>query len=212
MRKVFWDDPYQTLLKTQITNVNENWLEFAKTIAYSFSGGQESDNAFINTQPIIDSKILGHTIIYQVAENHTFYTGQYVQMEIDWTRRFQLMRLHFAVELVLEFTNQILNIPKIKAHIAQNKARIDFLYQRNITHIFEQLLFQYDLIIDQNLSIKKGFIDEKAQKRYWEIKGFSKVPCGGPHVNTTSEVGAICLKRKNIGKGKERIEINLSNS
>ncbi|CZO41432.1 alanyl-tRNA synthetase [Legionella pneumophila] len=45
--------------------------------------------------------------------------------------------------------------------------------------------------------------------RYWEIEGFSKVSCGGTHVKSTAEVGYITLKRSNVGKGKERIEIYL---
>jgi len=44
---------------------------------------------------------------------------------------------------------------------------------------------------------------------YWEIDGFSKVPCGGTHVKSTAEVGLVKLKRVNIGSGKERIEIKL---
>lgn len=51
------------------------------------------------------------------------------------------------------------------------------------------------------------FADKGAEQRYWEITGFAKVPCGGTHIRHTGEVGKISLKRKNIGKGKERIEI-----
>jgi Ser-tRNA(Ala) deacylase AlaX len=36
------------------------------------------------------------------------------------------------------------------------------------------------------------------------------VRCGGTHLRNTSEVGAVALRRDNIGKGKERIEIRLS--
>lgn len=57
--------------------------------------------------------------------------------------------------------------------------------------------------------IHTGFSDEKSQMRYWEIEGFSKVSCGGTHVKSTAEVGYITLKRSNVGKGKERIEIYL---
>ena len=35
------------------------------------------------------------------------------------------------------------------------------------------------------------------------------VPCGGTHVRRTGEVGTIALKRRNPGKGKERIEIQV---
>jgi Ser-tRNA(Ala) deacylase AlaX len=45
MRKVFWDNPYQQSLTTIVSQVNGNEILFEKTIAYSFSGGQESDKA-----------------------------------------------------------------------------------------------------------------------------------------------------------------------
>jgi Ser-tRNA(Ala) deacylase AlaX len=45
--------------------------------------------------------------------------------------------------------------------------------------------------------------------RSWEVEGLARVPCGGTHLRTTGEVGALALKRRNVGKGKERIEILL---
>ncbi|MDO8656952.1 MAG: alanyl-tRNA editing protein, partial [Nanoarchaeota archaeon] len=44
---------------------------------------------------------------------------------------------------------------------------------------------------------------------WWWQCGEWKMPCGGTHPRTTGEIGALTLKRKNIGKGKERIEIFL---
>lgn len=43
----------------------------------------------------------------------------------------------------------------------------------------------------------------------WEIEGFAWVACGGTHLQTTGEIGEIRLRRKNVSKGKERIEIYL---
>ena len=50
-------------------------------------------------------------------------------------------------------------------------------------------------------------LDEQDEQRCWEVEGFARVPCGGTHLRRTGEVGVIDLKRKNIGHGKERIEI-----
>jgi Ser-tRNA(Ala) deacylase AlaX len=130
-------------------------------------------------------------------------------MEIDWPRRYKIMRLHFAAELILELVTRKLSIAKIGAHIAQHKARIDFIYPHNISAIFESLLTEYNEIIAQDRIIHTGFTDVEKQRRYWEIEGFSKVPCGGTHVKSTAEVGYVTLKRINVGKGKERIEIFL---
>lgn len=209
MRKVFWDNPYQYNLITRVSSVNVNRILFDETIAFSFSGGQESDKAYVNGINVLDSEIEGHLIFYTLPENHGLSVNDKVTMDIDWARRYKLMRLHFAAELVLELVTRKLGIEKIGAHIAETKARIDFIYDKNISPIFENLLIEYNEIIAKNLPIKTGYSDIKNQRRYWEIAGFSKVPCGGTHVKSTAEVGYVTLKRVNIGGGKERIEIRL---
>lgn len=209
MRKVFWDNPYQTMLNTTVALVLGNRILLEETIIFSFSGGQESDEATINGHQVMASEIEGHNIYYFLEEGHGLQTGDKVNIQINGARRHRLMRLHFAAELVLEIVSRKYHLDKIGAHIAENKARIDFLCQGNIVHHFEEVLLEYNDIIKQDYPIKTGFSDVKTQKRYWEISGFSKVACGGTHVKSTGEVGFIILKRKNIGQGKERIEITL---
>ena len=211
MRKVFWDNPYQQSLNTKVVSVNENRLLLEDTIAFSFSGGQESDKATINGLSVIHSEIDNNLIYYTLEEGHGLTAGKAVKMEIDWPRRYRLMRLHFAAELILELVTRKLQVEKIGAHIAENKARIDFFFDKNIAVYFEEILKEYNEIITKDLPIKKEFSDIENQRRYWEIEGFAKVPCGGTHVKSTAEVRIVSLKRKNVGGGKERIEITLVN-
>ncbi|TAL62232.1 MAG: alanyl-tRNA editing protein [Legionella sp.] len=209
MRKVFWDNPYLTHLETRVVSVEDNRLLFEETIAFSFSGGQESDKAYVNELAILQSEIVGNLIYYTLPDDHHLKPGDVVTMTIDWPRRYRLMRLHFAAELVLELVTQSLKLEKIGAHIAENKARIDFFCENNISFLFESLLGHYNSIIEKDLKITTGFSDSHTQRRFWEISGFSKVACGGTHVKSTAEVGLVALKRINIGSGKERIEIKL---
>ncbi len=209
MKKVFWDNPYQCNLTTSVASVSGNRILFEETIAFSFSGGQESDKAYVNGLPITNSEIDGNLIYYTLPDGHSLNRGDNVTMEIDWPRRYRLMRLHFAAELVLELVTRNLSIEKIGAHIAETKSRIDFFYANNISTALESLLIEYNEIIYQNALIKTGFSDIEKQIRYWEIEGFSRVPCGGTHVKSTAEVGLVTLKRVNLGREKERIEIRL---
>ena len=209
MQKVFWDDPYQRSLTTRVATVDDARVLFEDTIAFSFSGGQESDTAWVNGVPIIDSQIEGTMIYYTIEDDHGLVPGDTVTMEIDWPRRYQLMRSHFAAELILELITQKYKLKKIGAHIAETKSRIDVICDQNISSVFEDVLVGYNRIIEQDLPIKKDFSNPETQKRYWEIEGFSKVPCGGTHVKSTAEVGLVRLKRVNIGKSKERIKIRL---
>lgn len=209
MKKVFWENPYQRTLTTKISSVSGDRVLTEETIAFSFSGGQESDKATINDLPVIGSEIEGNLIYYTLETGHDLSPGDEITMEIDWPRRYRLMRLHFAAELILELVTQKLDLEKIGAHIAETKARIDFVFDKNISFIFEDILSEYNKIIERDEPIKTGYSDEENQRRFWKIDGFAEVPCGGTHVKSTGEVGFVTLKRVNIGAGKERIEISL---
>lgn len=210
MRKVFWDNPYQDTLITQIISVENNQVLFEETIVYSFSGGQESDTAYVNGIPILDSKMEKNLVYYTLPEGHGLSPGDKVTMTIDWPRRHKLMRLHFAAELVLEIVTQHFHLEKTGAHISETKARIDFIYNDDISSLFDFILTEYNKIINNDRKIETGFSDIENQRRFWKIEGFAQVPCGGTHVKSTAEVGLITLKRSRSGKSIERIEIKLA--
>ncbi len=209
MKKIFWQDPYQTELTTTVVSVEGTQVVFAETIAYSFAGGQESDKASVNGIPIIHSTMEGHLIRYQLPEQHGLVVGDTVLMIIDWNRRLKLMRLHFAAELILELVTQQYGFEKVGAHISESKSRIDFKSETSVAPLLPLLLEKYEAIIKADLPICKGYSDEVNQRRFWKIDGFAQVPCGGTHVRSTAEVGFVMLKREKPGKGLERIEIRL---
>lgn len=209
MKKVFWENPYQHTLDTKIVSLNGDEVLLESTIAYSLCGGQESDKAYINELPIISSRIEGNLIFYTLPPNHGLSEGDLVTMTIDWPRRYKLMRLHFAAELVLEIVTQKYHLEKVGAHIAETKSRIDFIYDGNISSFFDQILDEYNAIIKSDRIIQTGFSDIVTQRRFWRIEGFAEVPCGGTHVKSTGEIGFISLKRLHPGKSIERIEIRL---
>jgi Ser-tRNA(Ala) deacylase AlaX len=210
-KKVFWKDPYLTQLDTFLTSVKESDVTVEQTIFFAFSGGQESDHGTIADHRVLQARTEGKEIVYTLENGHGLKSGDQVKMKIDWDRRYKLMRLHFAAEIVLELVSQkVASIKKIGAHIAQDKARIDFEWDGNISKVLPDIQKEALRIIEANRDITSAFSDEEKEKRYWEIGGFAKVPCGGTHLRKTGEVGEIELKRKNPGKGKERIEIYVS--
>jgi Ser-tRNA(Ala) deacylase AlaX len=206
--KVFWQNPYLTTLETRVSSVNSNEITLEQTIFYAFSGGQESDAGTIGEKQILEARKEGKEIIYGLEGNHGLVTGESVTVKIDWERRYQLMRLHFAAELILELMyKHVPGVEKIGAHIAEDKARVDFALSENVSSFFPILQEEAQKLITANHTIISAFSNEEEQKRYWEIASFAQVPCGGTHLKQTGEIGNISLKRKNIGKSKERIEI-----
>lgn len=210
--KVFWQNSYLTELDTTVKTVSGNKITLKETIFYAFSGGQESDDGTICGHKVLEAKKDGKEIFYTLDESHGLNVGDPVKIMIDWDRRYKLMRLHFAAEVVLELVCQKFSgVVKVGAHIAQDKSRIDFEWDENISPFLPDLQQAAQNIIDSNQEIISAFSDESNERRCWKINEFSQVPCGGTHIKRTGEMGIIRLKRVNPGKGRERIEIYVSN-
>ena len=207
----FWVDPYQATQRTVVSAVSGTHVTLESTIFFALSGGQESDRGTIAGCPVLEARKDGGEIVYTLAPEHGLRPGQEVEVAIDWRRRYRIMRLHFAAEIVLELiVRELPEVERIGSHIAEDKSRIDFAWPENISPLLPRIAAAANAIIAEDLPIRKGFDDEANLRRYWEIDGFSRVSCGGTHVRSTAEIGPIRLKRNNIGRGKERVEIYLA--
>jgi Ser-tRNA(Ala) deacylase AlaX len=209
-RKVYWEDPYLARLETRIMSIDGASVTVERTILYPFSGGQERDHGRLGGREVLDARLDGREIVYTLENTEGLSVGDLVPMEIDWERRYALMRLHLAAELVLEAACRLLpSIEKIGAHIARDKARIDFLWPESLGSQLPGIRETVSRLVAEDREILSAFSDEVGERRYWEVKGFARVACGGTHLKRTGEIGAIRLRRDNIGRGKERIEIYL---
>lgn len=211
VRKVFWEDPYLTVLSTIVTRVDGNVITLRDTIAYAFSGGQQSDEGTINGFHILKAQKDGKEILYTIDALHHIKEGDTAVVKINWEKRYKIMKLHFAAEIILELVNQNFGNPqKTGANITSEKARIDFIWDNNISEMFPVLEAKAKELIAADKPIESGFSNEAEQIRYWKIEGFGQVACGGTHIKRTGEVGTLRLKRERQGKSKERIEIYLA--
>lgn len=207
--KLFWKDPYMQQCEACVTRVDGDIVNLDKTIAFAFSGGQESDYGTIGGFSIKESFKNGLDIDY-LLENHDLSVGDKVLVAIDFDRRYKMMRLHFCGDMVLQIIlTKYPNIIRIGAHVSADKVRMDFEFDQNISCMFEWLAAELKDIVARDYVITKGFKDESTQLRYWKIDDYDAAECGGTHVNSTKEIGEVKFKRKNLGAGKERIEIYL---
>ena len=211
VEKLFWDDAYRCECDTRVRQVDGPQVRLEATVFFAFAGGQESDHGHIGGFAVERAETDGCDIVYTLPPDHGLALGEQVTVQIDWQRRYRLMRLHFAAEMVLQLVYRLCpGIERIGAHIAVDKARVDFAYADNISRLFLPIETEVAALQEANQRIVTGFDDEARQRRFWEVAGFARMACGGTHPRTTGEVGRIALRRKNTGKGKERIEILLA--
>lgn len=210
--KLYWTDPYATQCGATVTAAGEDWIELDRTVFFAECGGQESDHGSIADRPVRSATLHDDgRIVYALDPGHGLTPGLAVTVQIDWARRYALMRLHFAAEIVLELAvRRFLGVERIGAHIAPDKARIDFVWPESVAPALPEIADAANAIVAADRPIVSAFEPglETAERRFWEIDGFARVPCGGTHLKRSGEIGAIALKRRNPGKGKERIEIS----
>ena len=140
VKKLFWVNPYQTELQTKVSSVDGNKVTLEDTIFFAFSGGQESDRGSIGGYEVLEAKKVGKEISYTLPDEHTLKAGDTVDVVIDEETRLNLMKLHFAAELVLVIVTENYGHPeKTGAHISPDKARIDFAWEGSIASILPEV-------------------------------------------------------------------------
>jgi Ser-tRNA(Ala) deacylase AlaX len=210
VQKIFWEDPYQTQTAALVTGVQGNVVTLDKTVAFAYPGGQVFDTGTIGAYPILDAKYDGREIYYTVPAGHTLKTSDPVPVTIIWDRRYAIMKLHFAAELLLAVLFNKYGMQKMtRADILEDRAILEFLWDGDISETFSFLEGELEKLIAADHNIISGYIDREQEKRYWEISGFAKVPCGGTHLKKTGEIGTLKLARLRPDDGKEGIEITL---
>lgn len=212
--KLFWQDPYLNECTATVTAINGNKIKLNQTIFFAFSGGQESDEGTIGGIKVLEAVKPGDKeniidIEYTLEREPDFKVGNMVEVKIDGERRIKLMKLHSAAHLVYYFFIAKVGKQKIiGSNIAAEKARIDFEFEKPLQELLPEIETATNTFLAENHPIIRK-PDEKSPDLWWWTGGEWKMPGGGTHPRSTGEIGKLHLKRKNIGKRKERIEIFL---
>ena len=214
LKKLFYKNPLQDTCTATVTSINNNTVQVDQTIFFAFAGGQASDTGKIENIVVKDAKKINEsTIEYELTQIPTFKVGDRVEIKIDIQRRKQLMCLHSAAHIVCFVFEEMTGIHYSKcigSSVDPNKARLDYKLDHNISLYFEELTTKCNEIFTSDHSINTFANKDDSTRREWECPDLKQAcPCGGTHVTNTNQIGKVRFRRKNTGKGKERIEIML---
>jgi misacylated tRNA(Ala) deacylase len=231
---LFRDDAYLKSAAARVTAVNERGVELDRTIFYPLGGGQPGDSGVLVREngeriAIADTR-KGETPgsvlhVFAAGASHP-EPGESLLMEIDWARRYPLMRLHTALHLM----SCVVIAPVSGGNIAPDKARLDFdidmtlldadritretnaliasgVATETIWITDDELAAQPDLVKTMSVQPPRG----AGRVRLLKIPGIDLQPCGGTHVGNIAEIGGIRVTRiRNEGKHNKRVEIVLA--
>jgi misacylated tRNA(Ala) deacylase len=231
---LFRDDAYLKSATARVLQVQERGIELDRTIFYPLGGGQPGDSGVLIRESgeriaIADTRkgeAPGSVLHIPAAGLSRPEPGERLSLEIDWERRYSLMRLHTALHLL----SCVVVAPVSGGNIAPDKGRLDFdidmglLDAERITRetnaliasgvatetvwiTDEELDAQPDLVKTMSVQPPRGV----GRVRLLRIPGIDLQPCGGTHVRNIAEIGAIRVTRiRNEGKRNKRVEIVLA--
>ena len=230
---LFRSDAYLKTADAQVTAVHEHGIELDRTIFYPMGGGQMGDTGLLlrangDRIAIADTrKGEGIDSVLHVAEPAAsqLQVGEKLALEIDWRRRYALMRLHTALHVM----SCVVVAPVTGGNISPDKARLDFdidmslLDAGKIEHETNTLIArgvdtETVWITDEELDARPELVKTMSVQpprgagrvRLLKIPGIDLQPCGGTHVRNIAEIGSIrVLRIRSEGKRNKRVEVAL---
>jgi misacylated tRNA(Ala) deacylase len=230
---LFRDDAYLQSAQARIVAITERGIELDRTIFYPLGGGQPGDTGTLvraNGERIaITDTRKGETldtVVHIVTPSaRPLEVGEELALELDWARRYALMRLHTALHVM----SCVVVAPVTGGNISPDKARLDFDIDLNLLDpakieretnelIARGVTTETVWITDAELDAQPELVKTMSvhpprgagRVRLLKIPGIDLQPCGGTHVRNIAEIGAIRVIRiRNEGKRNRRVEIAL---
>ncbi len=233
-RLIYYTDPYVKKFEAKVVDVRENAVKLDQTAFYPESGGQPWDTGTLTWE---GGRARVEKVVFEGDDVWHFVDkvppkGAKVIGEIDWDRRYKLMRMHTAAHLLMAAVNEYFGrkVDVVGSGLGLEESRMDFavkIKKDDLPKIEEIInkwieeghevrihLFDNEDEAKEFLSkygIQGGEIKEKRRPiRVIEIVGVNADPCGGTHVKNTKEIGRVKLiKRESKGKGVTRIRFTV---
>jgi misacylated tRNA(Ala) deacylase len=204
-----------------------------RTALYPTGGGQPHDLGTLSwpggSANVVEVRKDGARVVHRV-DGAPPKAGAQVHAEIDWDRRYALMRYHTALHSMSGVIFQLFGATVTGGQMYPDRARMDFLLpdlsQERLQKIEErtnELLAEAHPVsirfvsrteaiqIPDLIRTRISLIPEDvAEIRVVNIEGIDQQADGGTHVANTREVGQVRITgSENKGKGNKRLAIVL---
>jgi misacylated tRNA(Ala) deacylase len=232
---LFREDSYlKDCAATVVAIAPDGGIVLDRTVFYAASGGQPADRGALigksgETIPLANvmftdpaKSVIAHLPSPGAAP---LQVGDPVQAVIDWDVRYARMRMHTALHLL----SAVLAYPVTGGSIGEAESRLDFdipdagLDKDAITARLAEMIaadatVTSRWISDAKLEANPGLVKTMSVKpplgtgqvRLIEIAGYDLQPCGGTHVRSTAEIGAVRVTQiEKKGKLNRRVRIAL---
>jgi misacylated tRNA(Ala) deacylase len=221
------------MIDAVVQEIREGAVVLDRTVFYATGGGQPNDVGRLTWEggsaSVLDVRKVGGSVVHTL-EGTPPSIGTRVHGQIDWDRRYVLMRTHTALHSMSGVIFQLYGATVTGGQMYTDRARMDFLLpdlsaerlaaiEARTNELLAEghpvsirfLPREEALRIPDLIRTRVNLLPEGIQEiRVVDIEGIDQQADGGTHVRNTSEVGRVRITRsENKGKGNKRIEIAL---
>ena len=220
---LFREDPYLRSCEATVVAVHPEGVELDRTVFYPLGGGQAGDTGRMGPWNVLDTRKRENSVVHVLEPGATPQPGMQVKLELDWDRRYRLMRYHTALHLL----GSVVKAPVTGGRIAEDKAHLDFdiemekLVKEAIESRLHELIAgavetRASWITDAELDARPDLVKTmsvapprgEGRVRLLEIPGVDLQACGGTHVKNTGEIGRLAIARiRSEGKRNKRVTL-----
>ena len=206
--RLYDKDHYLAKFDAKVSEIDGLNVVLDQTAFYAKSGGQTGDRGTINGEAVVDTILIDGKHIHVMAEEPGFSIDDSVHGAIDWDRRYRIMKIHSTSHVMEYFFYKNFGVlERLGSNVDDKKDRSDYRTDDRLDpEKLKRTEDEINAFIAEGHEITIDVADNGI--RTWRC-GPIEDHCGGTHVNNTSEIGMIKLKRKNPGRGKERVETSL---
>lgn len=231
---LFRDDAYLKSCPARVTAVTERGIELDRTVFYPAGGGQAGDTGWLRRADGLAVRVadtrkgdaFDSVVHIPEAGAPALAVGDAVTAELDWERRYAMMRIHTCLHVL----SCVVVAPVTGGNIAPDKGRLDFdidmslldaeKIEREVNALIERAVDTRTVwITDEELDAKPELVKTMSVQpprgagrvRLLEIPGIDLQPCGGTHLRNIGEIGRVkVLKIRSEGKRNKRVEVGLA--
>ncbi|GMR17150.1 MAG: alanyl-tRNA editing protein [Gammaproteobacteria bacterium] len=227
---LFRDDAYLRECEATVVRAGDGSVMLGQTVFYPAGGGQPGDTGMLRwdggSAAVTDTRYGEDGAIRHLvaADAELPAIGDRIRACLDWERRFRHMRMHTALHLL----GSVLQYGVTGGNISATRSRLDFDMEDPIDKqsvgdalralVAENHAISCRWITDAELAAQPDLVRTMSVRppqgaglvRLLEIEGVDLQPCGGTHLKSTGEVGAIRLgKVEKKGRHNRRVYIEL---
>ena len=226
--RLYQHDSYLRTFEARVTAVAADGVVLDRTGFFPTGGGVLGDTGTLvgpaGQWPVTDTVETAHGILHRVDPDG-LAVGDAVRGELDWDRRYLLMRYHTATHVLTGVMFNDFAVRVTGNQLTPDKGRVDFAFEHFDRAVLEDGFVRANALVARDLSVHVSFVPateararpelfkletafphDLTEFRLVEIVGFDTQADGGCHVRSLGEIGRLRLtKTENKGKVNRRV-------